>query len=361
MGLFRAVVNTENFFLRGFFLMGWLILSKAVMGQSLAVEKGTYLAGQTVTVKFSNILPDDDNWITVVPSSTPVEQWAQYHWTHGNRDGELEFDQELEIGNYEARLYYNWDGGSDAGGKFKVIAKVGFEVKLPDLDDCDWQKYNREKMINAYVKNVKKFRKNTILTDSKMPDIVQKIIQLTSDRLPETKRGSVCQQAGHQVVWEYFQEAKHHKMFDYFGSLAPDLIKDILTVGQNKFKDMAKDELKDKLKELFEEGFKKAFSKTMSHLETRKIGNADVFSRTMYDPATGNFRIVLCADSHCTPRNYNAGNKVIKNLKLAHWNSEIGGKLAVVPNFDTREVSYRIVGALNYSVSNGCTCNAEGD
>lgn len=79
-------------------------------GLSLATSQGVYVADQPIDVRFGGFSGAARDWITVVPAASPHQQYGEWYYTSGARDGSLQF-QGLPPGSYEVRGYFDWPAG----------------------------------------------------------------------------------------------------------------------------------------------------------------------------------------------------------------------------------------------------------
>jgi hypothetical protein len=90
---------------------------------TLRTERSVYRANERITVEFSGFPGSSQDWITVVPISTPTDRYGAWSYTAGKRDGSLSFDG-LAPGEYEARAYFNWpDGGYTVQGRYSFTVR----------------------------------------------------------------------------------------------------------------------------------------------------------------------------------------------------------------------------------------------
>ncbi len=89
----------------------------------IMVDKPTFGAGEKVTVHFFGLPGNPQDWITVVPEGTAEDQWGNWTYTKGKRDGSWTTGP-LSPGRYEVRLYFDWPKG-----QFTVHGRRKFRVK----------------------------------------------------------------------------------------------------------------------------------------------------------------------------------------------------------------------------------------
>ncbi len=92
-------------------------------GKHLALPASVYTAGDTVRVSWFDTPGNPQDWVTVVPVGFPDDQWGDWAYTGGKKEGTLVVSG-LQHGDYEARLYHDWpDGG------FEVEDRIRFSVR----------------------------------------------------------------------------------------------------------------------------------------------------------------------------------------------------------------------------------------
>jgi hypothetical protein len=79
-------------------------------GLGIATSQAVYVAGQDIDVEFTGFSGAAHDWITIAPAGSPHEQYGEWYYTSGARDGRLQF-QGLEPGSYEVRGYFDWPAG----------------------------------------------------------------------------------------------------------------------------------------------------------------------------------------------------------------------------------------------------------
>ncbi|MFH1090664.1 MAG: hypothetical protein V1742_03740, partial [Pseudomonadota bacterium] len=93
-----------------------------VRGKYLTVPAAVVPAGQLFTVGWSGTPGNAQDWITVVPAGTPLNQWGAWTYLKGQTSGVFQVGG-LAPGNYELRLYYDWPKGG-----FNVIERLSFRA-----------------------------------------------------------------------------------------------------------------------------------------------------------------------------------------------------------------------------------------
>ncbi|MEB3268934.1 MAG: hypothetical protein VKJ09_10385 [Leptolyngbya sp.] len=89
-------------------------------------DKDTYTAGETVTVTYTGLPGNDQDWISVTPASEADDIYGEWFYTGGAKEGTYTFNG-LEPGVYEVRVYFNWpDGG------FEVKDRYSFAVEAAE-------------------------------------------------------------------------------------------------------------------------------------------------------------------------------------------------------------------------------------
>ncbi len=84
--------------------LAFTIASAASGPPALALVGEAVHAGQAITLRFSNLPGDGDDWIAVVEAGKPDTQWGAWSYTHGKSDGELTLPGQ-PAGSYELRAY----------------------------------------------------------------------------------------------------------------------------------------------------------------------------------------------------------------------------------------------------------------
>ncbi len=94
---------------------------------TVGLDKTSYAASDLVKVTYSGMPDFSGNWITLVPKSFPANSWCSWQWVSGAEG--TQYYGSLPPGDYEARVYYNWQGGTGSGGgQCEVIGSKSFTV-----------------------------------------------------------------------------------------------------------------------------------------------------------------------------------------------------------------------------------------
>ena len=94
--------------LHKYFIPFVLFLASTVAhAAQVRTEKPVHVQDEDVVVRFSNLVADDDNWITIVSAGTADSQWAEWYYISPS-NGTQTFTNNLAPGEYEVRLYYNF-------------------------------------------------------------------------------------------------------------------------------------------------------------------------------------------------------------------------------------------------------------
>ncbi|NIM06119.1 MAG: hypothetical protein GTN65_11025, partial [Armatimonadetes bacterium] len=80
--------------------------SGQAQGVSVRTVKRTYAAGEPVDIEFSGLPGNSQDWITVVPVTTPENVQGEFFTTSGVKSGIYTFGG-LEPGSYEVRVYFD--------------------------------------------------------------------------------------------------------------------------------------------------------------------------------------------------------------------------------------------------------------
>ncbi|MEW6230244.1 MAG: hypothetical protein AB1700_19530, partial [Bacillota bacterium] len=75
-------------------------------------------AGQTLTLTFEGAPGYPQDWVTLVSTSTPAEQYGEWYYLGGKKAGTVNFTTPNAPGTYEVRLYENWPLGG-----YKIVAR----------------------------------------------------------------------------------------------------------------------------------------------------------------------------------------------------------------------------------------------
>ena len=103
----------------------------AVIKPSIRARENVYFTGNSITIEYSGLHDGEKrNWISIVPVGASRKMWYQDQWawttgTHGSHT----FTKTLPVGNYEARVYLDWDYVNDDG--FTVEAHAPFTIDAP--------------------------------------------------------------------------------------------------------------------------------------------------------------------------------------------------------------------------------------
>jgi hypothetical protein len=92
----------------------------------VGTDQPTYAPYEPIVVEFSGLPASSYDWITIVPSGTPDDQYGQWIQLQGQREGRHEFGG-LPAGSYEVRAYFDWPAGGytvQARHPFTVVDEV---------------------------------------------------------------------------------------------------------------------------------------------------------------------------------------------------------------------------------------------
>lgn len=84
----------------------------------LILEPSVARPGQTLTLTFEGAPGYPQDWVTLVSTSTPAEQYGEWYYLGGKRAGTVSFKAPDAPGTYEVRLYENWPAGG-----YKIVAR----------------------------------------------------------------------------------------------------------------------------------------------------------------------------------------------------------------------------------------------
>jgi len=102
-----------------------LLFVSILNAANLAVDKNNYINNEKITVTFSNMEAQHQDWIAIYPveSNTDWKNVIKWKWTDDKENGILEFDG-LPKGSYEIRAFYNNSYKIEATKEFTVISET---------------------------------------------------------------------------------------------------------------------------------------------------------------------------------------------------------------------------------------------
>ena len=95
----------------------------SVKSDYLALASDVFAQGVEISVNWRNTPGNAQDWITVVTTGTPEDQYGKWAYLKGQSSGAFQVTG-LGPGDYEVRLYFDWPKGG-----FKVIDRVSFKVR----------------------------------------------------------------------------------------------------------------------------------------------------------------------------------------------------------------------------------------
>src|SRR5687768_13862298 len=82
----------------------WLLFAACVSMQSLQAQTVSVQKvpqpGEAIVVQYSNLPGNKKDWITITPQSSKANEYGEWHYTEGKRNGTMQF-KPLDPGNYE--------------------------------------------------------------------------------------------------------------------------------------------------------------------------------------------------------------------------------------------------------------------
>lgn len=96
--------------------------------QRVTTQKTDYLPNESIRVQYGNLPGNQQDWITVVKTSDPDDTYGEWFYTEGRKSGSHQF-KGLPVGDYEARVYYNWPEG-----KYNIQDRYQFTVSSQGRD-----------------------------------------------------------------------------------------------------------------------------------------------------------------------------------------------------------------------------------
>lgn len=106
-------------------------------------QKPFYAPGENILVQFNGMSGSTGDWITIVASGTPADNYGEWFYTNGARSGTNVFKGFSSPGTYEVRAYFNWpNGGYNIQGscQFQVGGGGGGGSSSGQYDYSDFYK-----------------------------------------------------------------------------------------------------------------------------------------------------------------------------------------------------------------------------
>jgi len=91
------------------FLIGWVVKASAV--SSIKASPSFVRPGEKIFVRFSGAPGNDSDWIAIYPVGEKSENYGEWYYLKGEKEGELIFTAPDEEGRYEFRMFANWPEG----------------------------------------------------------------------------------------------------------------------------------------------------------------------------------------------------------------------------------------------------------
>ena len=89
----------------------------------LKPHKTVYIRTEPVTITYSGLPGNQNDWITLVKASEPDSTYGAWFYTSGKRSGTYSFGV-VEPGDYEVRIYFDWpNGGYIVQKRLKIKVK----------------------------------------------------------------------------------------------------------------------------------------------------------------------------------------------------------------------------------------------
>ena len=96
--------------------------SGSIEGEYLRLDRKTFQTGENITIHFSGIPGNQQDWITLVPVGSPENEWGTWSYLKGKKSG-LHTIKAPSPGKYEIRLYFDWPRG-----KYDIKDQIELEV-----------------------------------------------------------------------------------------------------------------------------------------------------------------------------------------------------------------------------------------
>lgn len=110
--------------------------------EKVETEKSTLIAspssvrpGDLITVKFSGVPGNPQDWIALYPAEAPGERYGEWYFLEGKTEGELSFTAPEKEGDYEFRLFADWPEGGYEAIAISDLIRVGIKPLTPGLDN----------------------------------------------------------------------------------------------------------------------------------------------------------------------------------------------------------------------------------
>lgn len=82
----------------------------APSGRLARTQKDVYAPGESITIEFSGMPGNKQDWITLVQQSASTNTYGQWFYTSGSKSGTFTFSG-MKEGEYEIRTYFDWPSG----------------------------------------------------------------------------------------------------------------------------------------------------------------------------------------------------------------------------------------------------------
>lgn len=119
------------------------------VSKNLRLSKSSFAVGEKITVQFFGLAGNSTDWITITKAGLPENQYGQWMYTSGKKDGEMSFNG-LDAGSYEVRLYLN--------NSYKIEDRLAIKVAPPSGGDfiirTDKTVFSEKEPIKVYFSNL---------------------------------------------------------------------------------------------------------------------------------------------------------------------------------------------------------------
>ncbi len=124
----------------------------------LETGRNVYLEGERIVVYFANLPGGQKNWISIYPAGADNHDYGEWFYTDGESNGIMYF-QGLDVGSYEARLFYNDSYSLEQKAAFTVEPMAtGAPVFAPDGNlyegmnaGCSIQRPEGKRIFDVYI------------------------------------------------------------------------------------------------------------------------------------------------------------------------------------------------------------------
>ncbi len=107
---------------------------------SVKTSKDVYIVNEQITVNFSGLPGNKEDWITLIKPSASVRDYGNWKYTHGQSSGSLTF-KGMKEGEYEVRVFFSNGFTIQARYPFKVIKSTKVATLEEIIDSSPARNY----------------------------------------------------------------------------------------------------------------------------------------------------------------------------------------------------------------------------